>query len=330
MLPAQIAEVGYRPIAYSAGNPFTGQRYGLLRGFAEVWHPWEPVAAPLPRGRAPYAVARPLFARLVLRHVDAPRDDAEAMVDRALRRLHRRDRPRFLWLHLTDTHLPYDDPPCRPEVLGVPGTRTALLADPWWSSAEGRACLAQSYAAAAAKVDAALLRLLDGLDLDRTIVVLTSDHGEALGEVGFEHGHTLEPEVTHVPLVIHAPYRLLRAAPGPASLTDVGATLLSLLDAPPTLPGHDLTAGTPVGPTALSGVLYGPPRRAVVDGPWMLVDTAGRTWVEAWQRPVADREAPPTASPAVVERLTSWLPPWPEVGTPVESGVGLKELGYVE
>jgi arylsulfatase A-like enzyme len=41
---------------------------------------------------------------------------------------------------------------------------------------------------------------------ERSLVVFTSDHGEALCEHGmFEHGHSLHREVTHIPLIVMSP-----------------------------------------------------------------------------------------------------------------------------
>lgn len=64
-----------------------------------------------------------------------------------------------------------------------------------------------------------------------SIVVLTSDHGEYLGERGLmEHGQTIWRELTAVPLIIAAPGRL---DPGqrvttPVQLHDVAGTILEL------------------------------------------------------------------------------------------------------
>jgi len=80
--------------------------------------------------------------------------------------------------------------------------------------------------------DRELGRLLDGLaqrGLDKkTIVVLTSDHGEEFHDHGgFEHGHTLYDELLHVPLIVRWPGHL------PAG-TEVDATV-RLVDVAPTV-----------------------------------------------------------------------------------------------
>jgi arylsulfatase A-like enzyme len=87
--------------------------------------------------------------------------------------------------------------------------------------------------------------LLDELErqdlLQRTVVVIAADHGEAFLEHGREgHAQDLHGEVTHVPLVILPPFLL---EPGvrvrtTVSNADVWPTLLDLLGLPP-LPNAD-------------------------------------------------------------------------------------------
>ena len=68
---------------------------------------------------------------------------------------------------------------------------------------------------------------------DRSIIILTSDHGDSLGEDGrWGHSYTVFPEVMRVPLVVHLPSSL-RVLPTDltrvAFLTDITPTLYSLL-----------------------------------------------------------------------------------------------------
>lgn len=81
---------------------------------------------------------------------------------------------------------------------------------------------------------------------DDSVIVLTSDHGDSLGEgERWGHAYTLFPEVVRVPLIMRVPERLLEGAyrdlDALAFLTDITPTLYTLL-------GH--------GPIA-EGELYG-------------------------------------------------------------------------
>lgn len=234
-LAMNLKHAGYRTTALSGGNVFTGVEYGLLEGFEQVHHPWSGVATPFPRGRNPHGVPRPVFARrLPRRHAQS----TPAMVDQAIRTLDD-GTPAFVWLHLMDVHLPYDDAPCRPEILTEPGVRPKLLADPWWSTAEGMACFAAGYDQAVRATDRALAPLLD-LDLSNTWIVLTSDHGESLGEAGLEHGHSLDPVVVDIPLVIAGP-ESFEASEIPVDLIDVHATISHIAGLPISGVGRVLT-----------------------------------------------------------------------------------------
>ena len=81
--------------------------------------------------------------------------------------------------------------------------------------------------------------------LDRTLVVLTSDHGETLFEHDHQRGHgkSLYQALLHVPLVISAPgMKRGRRVPQWVSTLDVLPTILDYLsaDPPPTLQGRSL------------------------------------------------------------------------------------------
>jgi arylsulfatase A-like enzyme len=87
---------------------------------------------------------------------------------------------------------------------------------------------------------------------DRSLVVLTSDHGEEFGEHGKMgwHSHTLYDELLRVPLLVKLPERRLAgASPGlTARGIDVAPTILAALGmkVPPAFAGRDLlVSGTP-------------------------------------------------------------------------------------
>ncbi|HVY27099.1 MAG TPA: sulfatase-like hydrolase/transferase [Polyangiaceae bacterium] len=86
------------------------------------------------------------------------------------------------------------------------------------------------YRAAAAAVDAEFGRLLLGLEhrklLDNTVILLVSDHGEALGRDGFwVHSVFLWESLVRVPLVLKAPGVPRREVAERVSLVDVAPTL---------------------------------------------------------------------------------------------------------
>jgi hypothetical protein len=77
--------------------------------------------------------------------------------------------------------------------------------------------------------------------LDKTIVVIASDHGEAFGERGFDgHAREVLPETTETPLIVSLPYELEGGVEvsSPTSNADIWPTILDLLGLP--LPGGDI------------------------------------------------------------------------------------------
>jgi arylsulfatase A-like enzyme len=81
-----------------------------------------------------------------------------------------------------------------------------------------------------------MLAEVDALDiLDKTVVVIASDHGEGFGEHGMEgHARNLYREVTHVPLIVSLPFRLdepIVVEPRVRNM-DIWPTVLDLLGLP--------------------------------------------------------------------------------------------------
>ncbi|MFT4543029.1 MAG: arylsulfatase A-like enzyme, partial [Planctomycetota bacterium] len=93
------------------------------------------------------------------------------------------------------------------------------------------------YEAEIAYTDGQIGRLFDGLRakdvFNDSVIVFTADHGEEfLEHDGFEHGHTLYPELTHVPLVMRYPSQLTAGrVPQSVGHIDVAPTLCELIDA---------------------------------------------------------------------------------------------------
>lgn len=127
-------------------------------------------------------------------------------------RAHRDDRF-FLFLHTYQVHAPYNPPESfdrfgSPESAGLERHRAA-------------------YRGEVLYVDTQLQKLIDTLtELDlneRTVLVVTADHGEGFGESGVVgHGHHLTEELMRIPLIVRAPdessltrrYRPHRSRPG--------------------------------------------------------------------------------------------------------------------
>ncbi|NOY25841.1 MAG: sulfatase-like hydrolase/transferase [Oligoflexia bacterium] len=157
------------------------------------------------------------------------------------------DKPFFLWVHSFDVHSPYE-PHGMPgfEDNGVPGAPSIdhrwILAheDEFTYTDDARAKLRRLYAEEVAYTDKQLgifLAQVDKLVKDRPVLlIVTSDHGEQLGEHGIEmNHHGVFEQALRVPLVV-VPVRVSgkkRVVDEQVSLLDLPATVLAQLQLDP-------------------------------------------------------------------------------------------------
>ncbi|MEX0326485.1 MAG: sulfatase [Puniceicoccaceae bacterium] len=96
----------------------------------------------------------------------------------------------------------------------------------------------QAYLACVASVDELIGQMVDVVDSsslkDKTIIVVTSDHGWGNGQKDYLYKNALWEESTRVPLIIRAPgvARPASATDHPVSLVDLYPTLIDLCDLP--------------------------------------------------------------------------------------------------
>ncbi len=207
----------------------------------------------LPYLRAPADLAWQLFAQ--------DRKAAAAVSQEFLGWLSSRerpDRPFFAFLNFYDAHHPYQLPPQGIRRFGAaPSTEGETAVIRRWPeivklgpSARQVAFARDAYDDCVADLDERLGELIDELErrrvLERTWVILTSDHGENFGEHPgvFLHGATLYQTESHVPLVIIPPagVRHPQVVTVPVSLRDIAATIVDIagLDAGSPFPGGSL------------------------------------------------------------------------------------------
>ena len=186
-------------------------------------------------------------------------------------------RPFFAFLNYFDAHAPYFTPeradkhfglrPKTPEdveILRAWQSRTTAKAEPYELE-----LARDAYDDCIAYLDAALGRLFDELDrrgtLDNTLIVLTSDHGEEIGEHNLlGHGRSLYSEELHVPLVVVRPGRnpsTGAVVAEPVSLRDLPATVLDLVGVRPDqapFPGRSLARFAELGEGRATGPAAAP------------------------------------------------------------------------
>ncbi len=163
-------------------------------------------------------------------------------------------RPWFLWIHLMDPHWTYEPPPPWRTRYAPDDPRPFALYDDLRSHratigpvifrnrmpADEVASFAALYDAEIRFTDEAIGALVDAVRASgpqgRTLIVVTADHGESLGEHDyfFEHGDLgTEPEI-HIPLILSLPGTIRPGTRVEATerSIDVAPTILDLLGLP--------------------------------------------------------------------------------------------------
>jgi len=333
LMSERFGAAGYRTTAL-VQMPFASGEFGLDRGFDE-----------------------PAYY--------GPRDD-EARLE-----LHRRmmrwveelgERPELLYVHLRRPHTPYDPP--RLDLLPfeqgcgladeIPGV--SHIIDPLLVDEREREHIRHLYRANLRHVDGRLAPFLDALGprLEHdTVLVVTSDHGEGLGEHGlFGHGRPLYAEHVHVPLIVAGPGIGPVVVDEAVSTVDVLPTLLDLVGLAPRAPGRAPLDGRSLVPlmrgadepgrtvVTTSRRREGEPVRAaaVRDGLKLTIDLDGTATLHDLRVPLEAREDLSDVRPGLVEVLSGRLAPlrawepasWGDDGEPVDEALrdDLVELGY--
>ncbi len=246
-----LAGAGYQTAGFTT-NPWLATGVGLAQGF-EHYHETFKEAT------------------------DDPDQGSRRVTGQVLRWLDDRDpgRPSFVFVNYVQAHLPYEPPEdAVRRVGGAAGHVSVEQAEAWLAGDRSlsRDGLRRAYLAEVADLDAQVGTLLQGLEerglLERTLLVITSDHGELLGEHGLTgHEFALAEELLRVPLIVHGPGFGAGTRPDPVSLVDIVPTLVAAAAAQPPrgVDGRSLIAERAADRPLLAE--YARPRR-LVHGYW--------------------------------------------------------------
>jgi len=246
-LASVLKEAGYRTAAI-VDNPNVAAQNGYAKGFDSYRESWEEGA------------------------LATEADRMRAITDGAIAFLRGAspERPFFLWVHYVNPHAPYTPSPpfdtifrgpaavAGPRLRVVPGFHGGIPKR-WAVRGQDRlGYYVAQYDGEIAAVDQEVGRIMDALEATaggkKTVMVLTSDHGESLGEHDyyFDHGEDLFEPSLAVPLVVKVPGGKAGVRSRVfASTLDVAPTVLDAVKVsyPPELGGISLL-GELVGKTA--------------------------------------------------------------------------------
>jgi len=366
-----FAQAGYGTFLW-ASNPFISKDHNFAQGFQVERHPWDEHNAERARA-ALRAKLDPSDASSErpeqIRSGQLPKWGYHAAGSLARNNLaawldERGEQPWFAFLNYMEAHRPllpgrrFRERMMTPEELER-SYALDLGGDRRWRyafglleyEAEELALLGATYDAALAELDELLRVLLEELesrgDLEHTIVAITADHGEHLGEHHLlDHQYSIFEELLRVPLVLRFPGRV---SPGRAARPvvnfDLYPTLFELADLSPPpgapsrarsllAPGPDrrerlgeYVASFP-GPIRRVGELYPDwdpapyerSLRSLVEGRWKLI------WASDGRHALYDLEADPEeqhdlaeSQPEELDRLLARLEQELERSAPYEA-----------
>ncbi|MEL7058401.1 MAG: sulfatase [Acidobacteriota bacterium] len=226
IVPAALRDAGYATLGFSGGG-FLSRDFGFDRGF-DVWH----------------------------ESLSLQRAGQRLLAELERQRGH--GRPLFVFLHTYDIHSPYEAPRRWRRAFGALGSAhlgtTRSLQRLTWTRVEPDGPIADRlgrlYDAGIRHADETLERLFGHLErrgfLHRTLIIVTSDHGEELGDHrGVLHPATLFDELLHVPLIVVGPgVEAGKVEEAPVSTVDLTATLYAAARVEPAIEpeGRDLLA----------------------------------------------------------------------------------------
>ena len=250
-LAEALASQGYVTGGIVANTNICRAEYGLARGFAH-YEDYVVSVAEFARSSSliRFAFGKAWARRLLGYYELLDRKHAPRITNDFLRWIDRvpRGRPFFAFLNYFDAHMPYLPPANFAQRFGCTDkldmyvTRYNFLHKqclPSNTTVEEIESMRNAYEGAIDYLDCDLKRLLGELKqrhiLDRTLVILVSDHGEEFGEHStFGHGKDLQVQSVRVPLLLRLPGIV------PAEVTvqkfvtlrDVPTTVMDLLGLP--------------------------------------------------------------------------------------------------
>lgn len=245
-IPDRLDEAGYRSGAFHS-NPFVSRAYGFEKGFDTFDDDL------YLGGNKLVALAQRALDKLRNQHYAR----ATEINDRSLNWLDTLDDdPFFLWNHYMDTHGPYEAPAeYQREFHGeVVSDKTAqklyqrAIDDPDSITEDEQRLLVDLYDAEISYTDSRLETFFEQLEdrglLEKSLVVITADHGDAFGEHGYyEHPRQLHDELVHVPLLVSGPGVEPATVDTPVSTLDIATTVFEAVgEESESLPGIDLRA----------------------------------------------------------------------------------------
>lgn len=278
-LAERLQRDGYETAAFTS-NPHLFERYGYENGFDEFNAYGESgddsghslidrirltAAEYVSEDSKLYDLLRRVYYLLLTATAERPYTPADDINDRFFDWFDGRenDDQFFGWVHYMDAHYPFYQDESMFEKIGADPlsmgrqreVNRLMNEEPESMTDADVEDLETLYDAETRFSDDQLGRLLDGLRArdaeEDTLVVVTSDHGEALGEHdAFGHYPVLYEELVRVPLVVRVPGESSATVTEQVGLADIAPTVLDYLDLPVETDTDEPFSGASIRPLA--------------------------------------------------------------------------------
>jgi arylsulfatase A-like enzyme len=240
-----LKNLGYRTAVFSSSNEnWEGMiHYLQTKNLDRLFH------ASVFKGPTYLSPGDTFFGNWVMATRHAGSVDDRFTVDEAIQWIEQSpDKPFFMYINLQNSHVPYRVPEGFKRRFGP--EKTDFTVRFGYFPRDKVEEVKDLYADSLAYVDAQIGRLLDHLrqsrSLEKTVVVITGDHGQGFYEHGFAaHGGPVFDEVMKIPLIVRAPGLSPSIDDRLAQHIDVPPSVLDLLGLPPhpSFQGKSLVGG---------------------------------------------------------------------------------------
>jgi len=238
-LAEALSEEGYTCIGLSP-TPNTDATFGFDAGFDqyETFMELGNQGSKLRQYLAGFDALRWIYYKLYppqAKSENRPRD--REVIESAIERFNEASSPRFLWVHLMETHRPYG-----PDGVGISQELDQkAFFSPGKLTDQEEERIEEAYTDAIGRADENIEHLLENIDSD-PITAVTADHGEGFGDAGFYYHQAHKRRVDDFLIQVPVMFDGLSVEGGPMSLLDIPPTLLGAvdIDAPDAWQGNDL------------------------------------------------------------------------------------------
>jgi len=241
-LAETLRDQGYQTAGFVGNSEFCSREFGLSRGF-DIYHDFQLIPGQLILGPSILnkIVSSVYIRNLIDNHQLVGRRYAEQINSEFLSWLSTLDgeKPFFAFLNYYDAHDPYLPPTDYLQRFSSSNFNEKLDLRKKYTSEDAQNYM-DAYDGAIAYLDQQVGDLFSSLEkmdqLQHTMVIMLSDHGEQFGEHGvMGHHNNLYYSTLHVPLIIHYPEKVPAKVriQNNASLRDIPNTIFDLLEITP-------------------------------------------------------------------------------------------------